>query len=93
MRFDHRFPRVSTWVARAAVVVLLVGLVVAIPQAAAMVSRWDLVNDHIGTFTSPISLPGWASGTLFVAWIVAALERALTLRSHWLVDAETWWLD
>ena len=93
MRFDHRFPRASAWVARAAVVVLLVGLAVAIPQAAAMVSRWDVVADHVGTFTSPITLPGWASAALFVAGIIAAVERALTLRSHWLLDAETWWLD
>ncbi len=93
VRFDRRHPRVSAWIARAAVVVLLVGLVFAIPQAAAMVSQWDVVADHVGAFTSPFALPGWASTTLFVAGIIAALERALTLRSHWLVDAETWWLD
>ena len=91
-RFDHRFPRFSAWIARAAVVILLVGLAVAIPQVAALVSRWDLVADHVGTFTSPIVLPAWANTTLLVAGVLAAVERALTLRSHWLVDAETWWL-
>lgn len=92
-RFDRRFPRTSAWVGRIAVAILLVGLAVAFPQVLAMVSRWDVVADHVGTFTSPITLPGWASATLFVAGVIAALERALTLRSHWLVDAETWWLD
>lgn len=91
-RFGRSFPRASAWIARAAVVILLVGLAVALPQVAALVSRWDLVADRVGTFTSPIVLPGWANTTLFIAGILASLERALTLRSHWLVDAETWWL-
>lgn len=91
-RFDRRHPRASAWIARTAVVVLLVGLVVAIPQVVALVSSWDLLADRVGTFTSPISLPAWANATLLAAGVLAAIERALTLRSHWLVDAETWWL-
>jgi len=92
-RFGRRFPRVSEWVGRVAVLVLLVGLAVGLPQAAAMISRTDLVADAVGTFTSPITLPGWLNTTLVVAGVLAGLERALMLRNHWLIDADTWWMD
>ncbi|WFG45157.1 hypothetical protein [Pseudonocardia alni] len=42
-------------------------------------------------FTSPVLLPGWLLGTLTVAGVVAAVERALTWRHHRVVDAETLW--
>lgn len=88
-RFGRRFPRASSVIGAVAVVVLLVGLVVAAPYALEMVTRLDVVSERFGTFTSPIDLPGWASITLLVAGILAATERALTLRNHWLVDLDT----
>ena len=88
-RFGRRFPRASSVIGAVAVVVLLVGLVVAAPYALEMVTRLDVVSERFGTFTSPIDLPGWASTTLLVAGILAATERALTLRNHWLVDLDT----
>lgn len=88
-RFGRRFPRTSSVIGAVAVVVLLVGLVVAAPYALEMVTRLDIVSERFGTFTSPIDLPGWANTTLLVAGILAATERALTLRNHWLVDLDT----
>lgn len=88
-RFGRRFPRTSSAVGVVAVVVLLVGLVVAAPLALEMVTRLDIVSERLGTFTSPIDLPGWADTMLLVAGILAATERALTLRNHWLVDLDT----
>ncbi|APX33030.1 hypothetical protein BH708_10285 [Brachybacterium sp. P6-10-X1] len=90
-RFGRRFPRASAVIGALAIVVLLVGLVLMIPQAAELVTRMDVVAERVGTFTSPISLPVWANTTLFVAGILAATERALTLRNHWLIDADTTW--
>lgn len=90
-RFGQRFPGVSKAVGVAAVLVLLVGLVVAVPQVAEFVTSIDLVADRVGTFTSPIRLPAWANTALLVAGVVAATERALTLRHHWLIDADTTW--
>lgn len=55
-------------------------------------SQLDWVAERFGTFTSPFALPAWANTGLLILGILAALERALTLRSHWLIDAETWWL-
>lgn len=91
-RFERRHPRASAWIGRMAVVVLLVGLVVGLPQAVALISQVELVAGSVGTFSSPIMLPAWANTTLLVAGVVAAVERALTLRNHWLIDIETAWM-
>ncbi|MCK0110985.1 hypothetical protein MWU75_02370 [Ornithinimicrobium sp. F0845] len=88
----HRYPRLSRWVGRVAIAVLAVGLVFFVPQLLELVTSWDVVAERVGTFTSPFSLPGWLSTTLFVAGIAASLERALSLRNHWLLDLDTWLL-
>ena len=90
---DQRHPGVSRVIGWAAIAILLVGLVLLVPQLVELVSHWDVIADRVGTFTSPIVLPDWANVSLTVAGMLAALERALTLRNHWLIDAETWWLD
>lgn len=92
-RFGRRHPRLSVAVGWVAVAVLLTGLVVAIPQVVAWISELDVVASRLGTFSSPITLPRWANTALVVGGILAALERALTLRNHWLIDADTWWMD
>lgn len=91
-RFGRRFPLTSRLIGGAAVVILLVGLVVLVPQLVEWITRIDAVAEVVGSFTSPIRLPDWANTSLFVAGILASFERALTLRNHWLIDAETWWL-
>lgn len=90
-RLGHRHPRLSRWLGATAVAVLVLGLVLLVPQVLEQVSEFPEVADWF-TFTSPISLPPWLNTTLFVAGILAAIERGLTLRNHWLIDADTWWL-
>lgn len=87
-RFGQRFPRTSAVIGAAAVVVLLAGLTVTIPQSIETFTRIPLVAERVGAFTSPISLPEWANITLLVAAGLAGIERALTLRSHWLIDMD-----
>ncbi|WP_256840440.1 hypothetical protein [Ornithinimicrobium faecis] len=89
---DHRFPVLSKWIGRVASVILLLGLVLFGPQLLEALTQWEVVGDRFGTYTSPISLPGWANTSLLVAGTAASLERALTLRSHWLIDLKPWWL-
>lgn len=79
--------------ARIAVVVLLIGLAVALPAIAERISEIPPVAERLGTFTSPIDLPGEIAIALTVACVVASIERALTLRNHWLIDLETTMLD
>ncbi len=75
-RFARSFPRMSASVGRAAVIVIVVGVAAAVPQTL----------EVLGVFTSPLRLPDWLNGTLAVATVAAGVERALTLRSHRLVD-------
>lgn len=92
-RLAARHPLASQVIAGAAIAVLLVSLVVAVPAFVELVTQWDVLADHADPYTSPFDLPGWASTALLTASIVAAIERAITLRNHWLVDADTSWLS
>lgn len=90
-RFGRRHPGASAVIGAVAIVILLVGLVLMIPQAAEHLTSLDPVAERVGTFTSPIQLPSWLNISLIVAGALAATERALTLRNHWLIDADTIW--
>lgn len=90
---DRRHPVVSKIIGLAAVVILLVSLVIVVPALIELLTQWEFVADHVGTFTSPFDLPPWAGTALAVAAVMAAVERALMLRNHWLIDMESGWLD
>lgn len=92
-RLADRNPRLSRWLARAAVVLLLLGLAVALPAAIEWITAIDAVAERVGTFTSPLALPGWLTVSLLVGGVLAGIERALTLRNHWLLDLDTFWLS
>ena len=61
---------------------LVIALVLQIPQALAVVA--ELTGWY--RFASPVALPAWLNTPLTVAGVLAALERALRLRYHWLLD-------
>jgi hypothetical protein len=85
-RFDRRFPRTSAAIGAVGLVVLLVGLAVALSVAAEQITRVEVVAAHLGTFTSPVRLPDWAKFALAAAGVVAAIDRALRLKSTWMAD-------
>ncbi len=85
-RFDQRFPRTSAAIGAAGLVVLLVGLAVALSVAAEQITRVEVVAAHLGTFTSPVRLPDWAKFALAAAGVLAAIDRALRLKSTWMAD-------
>lgn len=89
-RLAHRHPAFSRFLGIAAVVVLLVSLALLLPQLLELVTSIPVVAERVGTFTSPIVLPPWLNTGITVAGFLAALERALTLRNHWLIDMDTW---
>ena len=70
---------------------LLIGVVLMLPQAAELITSIPPVAERVGAFTSPMQLPAWLNVTVTVAGVLAAVERALTLRNHWLIDADTTW--
>ena len=90
-RFGRRHPGASRLLGALAIVVLLIGVVLMVPQAAELITSIPPVAEQVGTFTSPIQLPAWLNITVTVAGVLAAFERALTLRNHWLIDADTTW--
>lgn len=84
--FDRRFPRTSAAIGAVGLVVLLVGLAVTLSAAAEQVTRIEVVALHVGTFVSPVHLPGWAKFALPAAGALAAVDRALRLKSTWMAD-------
>lgn len=91
-RLHRDRPRLSRVIEWTAIVVLVVGLVPAVPQALELLTTHvDGVRELIGSFTSPIQLPAWLNTTITLAGVTAAVERALMLRRHPVVDAETIW--
>lgn len=90
-RLGRRFPATSRAIGVIAIIVLLACLALSVPQVLELVSHWQVVQERFGVFDSPVSLPAWANITMVVAGILAATERALTLRNHWLIDADTLW--
>lgn len=85
-RFGHRFPRTSAVIGAVGLVVLLVGLAGTLGVVAEQITRVEVVAQHVGTFTSPIRLPLWATIALGVAGALAATDRALRLKSTWMAD-------
>lgn len=85
-RFEQRFPRTSAVIGAVGLVVLLVGLASTLAVAAEQITRVEVVAQYVGTFTSPIRLPLWATIALAVAGALAATDRALRLKSTWMAD-------
>ena len=93
MRFDMRFPKLSKIIGYTAIIILLISLILGLPQLIALLTQIPFISERFGTFESPIVLPNWLNLSLLIAGTLAALERALTLRNHWLIDMETSWWD
>ena len=92
-RLAARAPLVSKLIAVLAVLILLTLLPFGLLQLAEIVTQIEWVQQFVGPFTSPIALPDWATTPALVLSVLAIMERALTLRNHWLIDMETGWFD
>lgn len=79
---DRDRPVLSRWLGVASWMMLVIALVLQVPQVlstVAEVTGWY-------EFASPLALPAWINTPLTIAAGLAALERALRLRHHWLLD-------
>ena len=92
-RLAQRAPGVSRLIGVLAVVILLTLLPFGLLELAEIITHTEWAQQYIDPFTSPIQLPDWASTPALVLSVLAALERALTLRNHWLIDLDTGWFD
>lgn len=92
-RLARRHPALSALLSTAAVVVLVVGLVVGVMAVLETVTHTEIAREQLDwAFTSPVSLGATAATALTVAGVLAIAERALSMRHHWLLDADTWWM-
>lgn len=92
-RFAQRAPGLSRLIGILAVVILLILLPFGLLHLAEIITHTQFAQQYIDPFTSPIRLPDWATTPALVLSLLAALERALTLRNHWLIDLDTGWFD
>jgi hypothetical protein len=86
-RFGHRHPRASAVVGAVSLAVLLIVLAVSLLHGVEALTRIPVVTEHVGSFTSPVRLPTWATIAMTVAGALSAAERALRLRYHRLIDS------
>lgn len=85
-RFARNSPGTSRVIGAVSILVLVVALVLGVPQIIEQITHIELIADNLGTFVSPIHLPGWANASLFVATLAASTERALRLRYNRVLD-------
>lgn len=86
LRLDHSHPVASRWIAGTAIVFLIVGVAVNVPQLAQVISEIPPIAERFGTFVSPIHLPLWLNITLGAGAALASMERGLRLRYNWVLD-------
>src|SRR5699024_7999065 len=90
-RFGRRHPGARRVTGLLASLSVLVALVLMEPQAAERLTSIGAVAERVGSSAPPIRPPAWLNTSLLVAGSLAATERALTLRNHWLIDTDTTW--
>ncbi|MGO1956749.1 hypothetical protein [Microbacterium sp.] len=92
-QLSRRHPGVGRALAAGAITVLVANLILLAPQLLEVVTHLPLWADRFTPFDSPISLPAWANTALTLTAGLAGVERALTLRHHRLLDAETYGVE
>ena len=85
-RLEKERPALGRALGAVSVLILIVALILGLPQIVEQITHIPPVAENIGTFNSPIALPGWLNIGLTVAALLASTERALRLRYHWLLD-------
>lgn len=79
---DRERPALSRTIGIVSWTILAIALLIQVPQLLATVS--NLTGWY--EFASPVTVPGWLGAAFGIAGLLAALERALRLRHHWLLD-------
>jgi hypothetical protein len=83
---DRAHPALSRGISVLSTIVLLASLAVLVMQLLEKLTQPAPIAVHIGTFTSPVTLPAWLNIAIGVAAALASTERALRLRYNWLLD-------
>ncbi|MGM7666059.1 hypothetical protein [Microbacterium sp. A93] len=87
LRFDREHPTLSHLLGAISIIVLVIGVGVNGVQLLEQLSQIPPVAERFGHFDSPLDLPLWLNIALGFGAGLAATERALRLKFHWLLDA------
>src|SRR5690606_14306720 len=86
LAFHRDHPSLSRSVGAISVLMLLIGVGVNGVQLLEDLSQIPPVAEQFGAFESPLRLPIWLNVALGLGAGVAASERALRMKYHWLLD-------
>ena len=87
MRFARHHPVASGLIGAISIAMLLIGIGLGALQAAGPISEIPPIAATLGTFQSPVRLPVWLNLCLGLGAAAAAIERALRMQYHWLLDS------
>ncbi|WGW12842.1 hypothetical protein LWF01_03450 [Saxibacter everestensis] len=87
MRFARERPIASGLIGAVSVLLLLIGVGLNLLQIAEPISEIPPIADTIGTFRSPLHLPLELNLALGLGAAAGAVERAMRMRYHWLLDS------
>lgn len=86
MRLAREHPAASGLVGAVSILLLLIGVGVNLLQLVEPISRIPPIAAAVGIVESPLRLPLWLTITLGFGAAAGAVERAMRLRYHWLLD-------
>ncbi len=86
-RFARRHPVASALVGAVSAGLLVTGVVLGALQAAEPISEIPQIATTLGTFESPLRLPAGLNLLLGLGAVIGAVERALRMQYHWLLDS------
>ena len=87
MRFAREHPVASGLIGAISVLMLLAGVGLNMLQVAEPVSAIPLIAGVFGSFESTLHLPVWLNLAFGFGAVVGAMERAMQVRYHWLLDS------
>lgn len=87
MRLAREHPVASAIIGAISVLMLLIGVALNMLQAAEPISQIPFIAGTFGSFESPLHLPVWLNLALGFGAAAGAMERAMQMRHHWLLDS------
>jgi hypothetical protein len=87
MRFAREHPVASGLIGAISVFMLVTGIGLNMLEVAGSVSEIPIIAGTFGSIESPLHFPVWLNLALGFGAVVGAIERAMQMRYHWLLDS------
>ncbi|WP_239741098.1 TetR/AcrR family transcriptional regulator [Mammaliicoccus sp. M-M45] len=86
LELHKHFPKVSGFISLVSILVIFVSFILSMPQILESLTQIPWIAENIGIFESPIHFSVAMNISIGIAVAIAASERAMMLRNHWLID-------